>query len=81
MLGGLVVHGAVQLCAPGCWKVRRPLGVAEEEAEEEAGGRPGLSSERGENAGGEASCCGGGMSLLELFDAQSVTRKVMIVAE
>ena len=68
-----MVHGAMWLHASGCWKVRRLLGVAEEEAEEEVGGWPGLSVERGENAEGEASCCGGGMRLLELVDAQSMT--------
>lgn len=56
MQGELVVCGAV--CS---WLLegRRLLGVAEEEAEKQAGGRPGLFSERGEYAEGEASCVEG----------------------
>lgn len=57
-----------------------PWGVVEKDAEEEAGGQPGLFLERGENAG-EASCCGGDTRLLELFDAQNMLQKVMIVAK
>lgn len=38
-----MVRGVVRLHASRCWKVRRLLGVAEEEVEEEVGCRPGLS--------------------------------------
>lgn len=71
------MHGAMRLHTPGCWKVRRPLGGVEEEAR----GQPGPFLERREDAEGETSCCGGGMTLLELFDVQSMTQMVMIVAE
>lgn len=39
-------HGVCShaLQTSGCWKLRRPVGVAEEEAGEEVGGQPGLSS-------------------------------------
>lgn len=47
-----MVRGAEWLHTLGCWKVRRPLRVAKEEAEKEAGGQPAPSLERRENAGG-----------------------------
>lgn len=68
-----MVLGATCLHGSGLWKVRQSLWVMEEEVEEETGDWVGFSPERA------ATSCGGGMRLLELFDAQSRTRSVLIV--